>query len=913
MQTTNCIKSYLLKRIAPLLGGYLLLLLLSTYSVPGYAQQADRILILYSAFRNENWVRDFDRAFSEALSQAHDSQIESSAQFLGLLTPLPPASRERLKRNVESTITEQGVDLVVAVQHGASEFYSELNDIDHLPAVFVLPGENVNLDSLDSSRVRVVESAWREALTTTVTQILAMRPQTNTIEVLAGNNDIDLFYLAGMQEIAEGYVDRVDFNYLAGAAPDRILTHVEQLPQTSALMLLSMETFGPDRQTLQTALISYFIEEATVPSFGMYDSAIDLGVVGGHLTSVDSYAQAAVAHAMSLLELSTANPEPLGGAISVYNWEELNKWNLSVDDLPGDINVVNIPPSFVEENLLLTIVVTNVFLLFVVLLVFQAILLKRSRTANSKILDSEQQARSSEEKYRLLESNIADVIWNWDEGNDYLKYCSASAKRLTGYTSEEYLQLSIQNMMTKESVTECQKVFKKDSNDTQIVEIELYKKEGGTINAEMVVQRSLKTVDGKCEWTGVTRDITQRIQDDLDRQALEEQRRQAQKFESLGTLAGGIAHDFNNILGVIFGVSDLLKEEYEKDSKASKLLNKLVSASDKARTLVQQILTFSRGSKGQSSVFEFSSVLKDCVDLVVAGNPNTIKLKMRNKLPKGRVYADKTQIEQVVINILTNAIEASKTDYPRIEIRVTESVITEMQKSPYGTLGPGKYLRLCICDDGIGIDKEALNRVFDPFYTSKELGSGMGLAIVHSIVIDHGGAVNLKSEKDEGTTMEVFLPLVNAELSTADEPSITPLLTNESKRILLVDDNEELLNVLEDMLKHLGHECISCKDPTKAIALIDESIESVDLIITDYSMPEVSGLDIVAHCAKNYPTMPVILSTGYGDALTKNFASELGAIGLLNKPFTLTTLSQTLDEFSVRAAGEYDTRSELRD
>jgi CheY-like chemotaxis protein len=250
-------------------------------------------------------------------------------------------------------------------------------------------------------------------------------------------------------------------------------------------------------------------------------------------------------------------------------------------------------------------------------------------------------------------------------------------------------------------------------------------------------------------------------------------------------------------------------------------------------------------------------------------------------------------VAQVLVTILTNAFEALEQEQGEINFSISEVEITQRRECLHGHLVPGRYAKVTVSDNGLGISKDRIDKIFDPFYTSKELGNGMGLSIARGIVMAHNGGIDLISVPFKGTAISIYLPAHAANTSIAPQPRSTPKLTRST--ILLIDDQADLLETVGMMLDVLGHDCIQCSDPRQAMEIIGGTESKFDLVITDYSMPNVTGLDIANLCAQKRPSVPVIVATGYNDSTTLSSSVDGGEYKVLNKPFGFNELKAMLN------------------
>lgn len=388
------------------------------------------------------------------------------------------------------------------------------------------------------------------------------------------------------------------------------------------------------------------------------------------------------------------------------------------------------------------------------------------------------------------------------------------------------------------------------------------------------------------------------IRDITDQKRLADQLLQAQKMEAIGTLAGGIAHDFNNILTAILGYAELSKFEVDPDSDLSRNLAEIISASRRAGDLIRQILTFSRRAEFKKQPLQIHSVVKEALKLLRGTIPSTIDIRREIAGDCGTILADVTQIHQVIMNLCTNAYHAMQKQGGILIVRLQNAVINGQTGDPPMGLAPGNYVRLTVSDTGDGMDETTLDRVFDPYFTTKKQGegTGLGLATVHGIVENHGGAISVKSAINEGTTFDIYFPRVETAFSAALTGWGETGSTSFAARILLVDDEEMLIRLGKSILKKLGHTVTSFSNSQDALDIFRKNPQAFDLLLTDQMMPGLTGLELAKQCLALRPDLPVILATGYSEATSKEQAQAQGISAILWKPVTINTMAETIQQ-----------------
>ncbi|MCB2148936.1 MAG: PAS domain S-box protein [Deltaproteobacteria bacterium] len=396
----------------------------------------------------------------------------------------------------------------------------------------------------------------------------------------------------------------------------------------------------------------------------------------------------------------------------------------------------------------------------------------------------------------------------------------------------------------------------------------------------------------------VCRDITERITDrknnEKQKLIMESHLRQAQKMEALGSLAGGIAHDFNNILSAIYGYAELAQLRCSEHSKLRHYIDQIGMASLRAKKLVQQILTFSRQGKSEKRILDISSVIEETLKLIRATFPATIEIRQNIKSDPGAVVADETQIHQVFMNLCTNAFHSMEKEGGLLEVELVPVRIGVYDSSSYPVISPGNYLKLVVSDTGHGMDQDTLAQIFNPYFTTKKTGegTGMGLSTVHGIVKDHGGSIKVYSRPGVGTTFQVFLPL--AETDPDHSTAETRLFSSSTGYILFVDDEKQLTEIGNELLEGLGYLVETRVNPIDAINAFRMNPNKYDLIITDMTMPKMTGEKLAKAIKKIRPDIPIILCTGFSATISADTLTEIGVSQVLMKPVTSSQLANAV-------------------
>ena len=416
-------------------------------------------------------------------------------------------------------------------------------------------------------------------------------------------------------------------------------------------------------------------------------------------------------------------------------------------------------------------------------------------------------------------------------------------------------------------------------------EFTVLRKDGSEIEVEASVSR-IRYKGGRAT-QGILRDIT-------ERKKLETQLRQSQKMEAIGTLAGGIAHDFNNILMAMLGYADMAKYDVPDDSTAGVSLKEVFKAGARAKDLVKQILAFSRQGEQERKPIQIHPVVKEALKLLRASLPSTIEIRQNIDTSCGTVVADPTQIHQVLMNLCTNAYHAMREKGGVLDVNLNVVEVDAVLARTYPDLREGSYIRLTVSDTGCGMDRATQERIFEPFYTTKAVGegTGMGLATVHGIVTSHGGVITLYSELGKGSVFHVYLPRLEDEVAV--EVSETEEIPIGKESILLVDDEEQLVHMEQQMLERLGYHVTSRVSSLEALEAFRAMPDKFDLVITDQTMPNLTGVELAEELMRIQPDIPIVLVTGFSEVITPEKAKQMGIRKYLMKPITIFELGKAI-------------------
>ena len=388
-------------------------------------------------------------------------------------------------------------------------------------------------------------------------------------------------------------------------------------------------------------------------------------------------------------------------------------------------------------------------------------------------------------------------------------------------------------------------------------------------------------------------DVTEKKHAEEEKKKLQVQLQQAQKMEAIGTLAGGIAHDFNNILGAILGYAEMVQDDSPEGSRSRGDIDQVVKASYRAKELVKQILNFSRQGESEQIPLQPALIIKEVVKMLRSSLPSTIDIQQEVDMDVGLILADPTQIHQVLVNLCTNAFHAMEEAGGILTISLKKTTLSKTDLASEPLVQPGVFVQLSVRDTGSGIAPEIQQKMFDPFFTTKEVGkgTGMGLAIIHGIAKSYKGFVNYNSKPGEGTVFHVYLPAIQDPAVLEPEPVPFDFTQLGNERILFIDDEEILADVGRAMLERLGYRVTVRRNSVEALNTFQNHPDQFDLVITDQTMPGMTGSDLARRMLQIRPSVPIILCTGYSSVMSEEKARSLGIKGFAFKPLAKNDLA----------------------
>jgi len=496
---------------------------------------------------------------------------------------------------------------------------------------------------------------------------------------------------------------------------------------------------------------------------------------------------------------------------------------------------------------------------------------------------AEEALEASEERYRLVFENSPLGIMQFDETGGIVD-CNENCAQIFGATKTSLSGFNILKSMPDNPIHDTliealMKGYGQFEGKIQTLT--------GTKDIRMILG-AITDKDGNVRGAvGIFEDISNQVK-------FESHLKQIQKMESIGNLAGGIAHDFNNLLFPIMGLSEMLLDDLPKGSNEHTCVAEILKAGKRGRELVKQILSFSRKSDSKKVPVQLQKIIKEALKLSRSAIPSSVKISSKIDHQCGLVEADPTQIHQIVMNLVTNAYHSIEDERGTIDVQLQE-VVMDKDDILIESIAPGDYAKLTIADTGTGIDPEIKDKIFEPYFTTKEKGkgTGLGLSMVYGIIKDHHGDIQVYSEQGNGTIFSVYIPLLKK--ITGKQSDKTPeTCSTGTERILLVDDEKSIAQMEKKLLERLGYSVTALTDSLQAIELFKTNPQDFDLIITDMAMPNMTGDQLARELIAVRPDISIIISTGFSERFNKKQAENLGIKAFLMKPVSRSEMAETV-------------------
>ena len=847
-------------------------LLLVVFQTTAVSQEKRHILVLHSYNKGLNWTDNEDEGIKSVLQPRLDD-IEVHTEYMDTKRVVGKGDFPDLFEFLAKKYASIRFICIICSDDDAFNFILlHRGDLfSGVPVVFC--GVNYLDDSVLAANRDLITGVVEDFdLPDTLLTALRLQPDTARIVVINDRTTTGLANRRILDRLVPEFDAKVKFEFFDDLSMAELQNKVRALEKDTIILLL---TFNRDRIGHvydYNQSISLISQAARVPMYGVWEFYLGKGIVGGMLTSGRTQGRIAAEMALRILDGQPVRDIPVVRKSPnryMFDYMQLQRFDIDAAGLPKGSILINQPVPFlqVHPQLVWAAVVTVIGLILIILQLLAQI---RERRQSLKKLEW-----AHHKTVTILES-ITDGFIAFDRDFRFI-YVNTEAEKTLGQDREDLLGRSYWSIFPLTVGTAIEDFYHRVMETGEAGEIEyLHTRDGGD---KWISLKAYPAEDGGI--SSYFRDITVE-------KRLEKELRQAQKMEAIGTLAGGIAHDFNNILSIIIGYTEMARMTLPQDSPIRDNLQRVLDAGSRATGLVKQILTFSRQTEKEKKPVQFDLFVKEALTLMRPLLPTTIAPE------RTIVLMDPTEIHQVLMNLCTNAAHAMRDNGGLLSIKVSEVVADTSLISRHPDLGPGHYVCLSVSDTGHGMEAEVVERIFDPYFTTKELGvgTGLGLPVVQGIVKGHHGALTVCSKQGKGTTFNVFLPRIEG-------GGLPPVPVQEefppgTERILFVDDEDTLAELGTHMLQPFGYSVTMRTSSQEALETFRADPGAFDLLITDMTMPVLTGKQLAREIKSFRPDMPVILCTGFSELINETQARESGIDAFLMKPYAVGELVRTI-------------------
>ncbi len=873
------------------------LLLLVLFAADPLAAQAQEqplrhVLFLNSYQQSMSWSQNILQAVYDELNPDQnnivlhtfnmDTKLVFNQQYI-----------EQLAAFLEVKFTGFDFDLIMASDNNAFDFLKNYRDrlFPEVPVVFC------SVNNLDIEEVETLDgfTGVEEIFDAPATLELALKNHPDTKEVLIIND----FLTSGravdaeIREQLRPYEPRLTLRSAENLSVEELNAQIRSLGPGTIVLIGAYYT-DRDRQHV----IGYqrmgprLFAGATVPVYTLWSFHVHEGVIGGKVASGYQQGKEMARQAKQILQGTDANQLPIitsGTTAYIFNYPELVKHSIRIADLPEGSQIINQPVSVYRTYKVEIWIAIGFFVLLLVIICLLLISIHHRRLIAARLKENELKLKTvfnqTHEFISLLspDGRILDI--------------NRPALDFWNLAKEEVIDKPFWDTPWWNHSAQAQQQLREKLREAlsgKVVNFETtHPKEGALHTFEVTISPVFNDTGDVVFLIPEGRDISEQKTAEAAKEKLSEQLRQAQKLEAIGTLAGGIAHDFNNLLYAILGFCELNLINPNCKGKLHEHSEHIKAAALRGRDLVQQILTFCRKEVEKTELFQIHAVVQDALGLIQKTFPSSITIHADIDQDTGWVMADESQLHQIVMNLCTNALHAIDGNQGDIRISLKPVSLSADDTATGEPLKTGTYARLEISDSGRGMTREIRERIFDPFFTTKEQGkgTGLGLAVVHGIIQKLGGKIEVVSEVGHGATFTLWIPLsdANKETDTAPQKIIPEAINRE--HVLWVDDEEILANLGRDFLASLGYQVTATTSAREALDLFRNAPDRYQLLVTDQTMPDMSGLQLAQAIREIRPGVPVILCTGYSAAVDREAALSQGIRAFLMKPLRLETLA----------------------
>ena len=872
-------------RISSLSIALLLTFLLSPWTSPELYGDTEKKTILYLNSYHDGYQ------WSDTILDGIRKEIERSPYNIELQVEYMDAKKYHIGPVIDGLLAlykekfiDEDFDVVLVSDDDALNFSLEYRAelFPDIPIVFC--GVN-DLDDKDLGSGNLTGVVEAFDLSGTLDIALKLHPQRRRMIVVGDTSTAGLAIKNQIEELLPEYHQNLEVSYWMQMSLEEVQQRVAALPDDVFLFFIPYYQEIGNRFYSAEEVMEAIYRHSRVPLYTAWEFLLDHGAVGGKMISGLEHGRQATLMALRILDGERADSIPVSlrpHGVYLFDFEVMEKLGIDQDLLPEGSVIINAPKAFYElpREWFWAIIVSCCLLMITVLFLGVNMMVRR------------QVERRMKEQLTFQETLIDSIphLISWKDGSG--RYVGANRNFASFFGLGEVGE--VVNKTTSEVVPDTDYVDWSVKADTRVVSGD---------KSFRRVRRRIVTDDSQESWLEVNkvplRDQHGKISGILTtaenitrEQNLEKQLLQSQKMEAIGTLAGGIAHDFNNILTSIVNSTELAIGDVAPGSQTEQDLERVLKAARRGGRVVKQIIAFSRPPQEGFQATDCAAVISEVIQLMEVSLPSNIVIQSYISPGIEPIYADPTQIHQALMNLCTNGFHSLREMGGKLEIRLEEVSLDE-EEADYMELQPGAFLGLTVADNGPGIAPEIIDKIFDPFFSSKDKaeGTGLGLSVVHGIVKGHGGGLRVRSEPGRETVFEIFLPkIIPVNLGVASEDSVK---SSHAGRILFVEDDLDQLQTTPRLLETFGFEVEAVAESGQAVTLMAANPQRFDLLITDYDMPGLNGVELIEVIRKYAPDLPVLMVSGREEAAGAA-AGLPGEVSVVIKPYDKSELQSKI-------------------
>jgi two-component system cell cycle sensor histidine kinase/response regulator CckA len=784
-------------------------------------------------------------------------------------------------------------DLIIVSDNAAFSFALKNREqlFPDLPIVFC--GYNNFHPDVLNGKTNITGVNEEMDITELVNTALHLQPKLEKLVFLLSTTDPSSEYICRKFEESTylSFKDAYEIILLKDIPQKDIDSVLSTLSPESALFLLGQPKHADSSEPLSPVDDAIMISTISpVPVYTLWDFHMNTGVLGGQVLTGFDQGKAAANMAVEILNGKSADHIPVmmeSPASTIFDYNTMKRFDIEMKSLPDGCTIINKPVSFYEEHRALVWNVVIIIITLSILIVLLSLNILRRRKVEKELRNLFDELNEEKRNTDDFLDSAPGLFYLYDDNWQLIRWNKAH-RDYTGYSDEE---LYGRRAISWVEGADQDKVRKTLSNvlvdGIASTEIELIKKDGTKIPMALTGKRV--DVNGKHYMCGIGIDIS-------DKRQLEAEVRQSQKMEALGTIASGIAHDLNNVIAGLMGFSEIVKDDLEAGTMPDiDHVDNIINASERASGIVRQILIFSRKSSIDKTPIRLRALVNDVISLIERTIPKSIEIKKNVSDDGLSILADLNQIHQVIMNLCTNAWHSMRDTGGAISVSLYHKEVKKREIPESSVCIPGIYECIEITDTGCGIEEGIQDKIFEPFYTTKEEGegTGLGLSVVNNIIKSHDGFITLESKVGCGTTFKVYFPVTDQE-QVSSVLDTFEVKDGGTETILVVDDEPQLREATVVVLSRLGYHVLSAEDGVEGLNRFKHNEKDIKLVLTDLAMPKMAGDQMAKEIRKVSPSLPIILCTGYSKGYEKLGTSHDVFNTILNKPVRKNKLAKVI-------------------